>query len=215
MKTGIGATKITLVDLQNAYQKSLDDLVDGLNGNLGVIKDACLCFRDHVSDKQFLARLVCVIDSTNSTGLSRRKRVNAFGVMDVVQFCMDHGFPNVVKNQRPSDVDTFINEFAKPPVKGIVHPRLISFFSKLFCYYDLFVFNQDGFSIYDSVVLKKLPDYYHRKSFASIQASGSTRYQIYSAEIEDILKSNGITSEDLEFRRRAFDNFVWGQYSGK
>jgi hypothetical protein len=196
--------RITTEELDQAAIVAERSPIDGLPGNLGIVKEACLEFSRSPSDRMVLAKLICVIDSTNSAGLSRQKRVSNFGVMNIADFCLQHGFPEIVRLREPRCVDCFIDGFSKSCTSPV---DLKSFFSKLFCYYDFFALKNDDFSIYDSVVSSQLKRY----SIAQVNEgySSSGWYERYNERIGKILDANGIYASTYPLRRRHFDNLLW------
>jgi len=204
-------------DLKKAAQTMEDDPIDGLKGNQEPIKRACHDYWENPQDKDLLAILICVIDSTNSTGLTRKKRGNEkqkeFGVMNIASFCIKNDFIDSVKSGEAEKAETMIQDFWSE-----YQINLFSLFSKLFCYCDLFVFERDNFSIYDSVVGQHLYLFDCRSSNPILKSNparwrANASYSEYNSAIEDILNGQGISEEDDSFRRRHLDNLIWGKFA--
>jgi len=208
----VGNTIIVgLGDLYDAAIKMEKDPVDGLQGNQKVIRTACENVLNCPSEEMF-SFLICVVDSTNSTGLSRQRRGKkthvGFGIVDIAKYCLDSDFIKIAKSGDAVQVENFIVGFKKK-----YKINLFSFFSKLFCYFDLFALKADNYSIYDSIVSDNLYSYDLRKKPIGPNSCKYMRakclYKKYNDIVATILDSQSIYELNDDHRRRHLDNYIW------
>jgi hypothetical protein len=188
----------TQADLDRAECAVNADPTYGEEGKL--IRDAFQKFPLN-NDRLIIAMKVGLIDVTNSTNLSRYKsKISISQLSDFIA-----GFKDLDTRIEKGDV-TLIKELCQP-LKGENNINLFSFFSKYCCYHNMFVYDGDAFSIYDTILKDHIPEYTNAVSKYGLEKMRERMdYEAYAKTIDDILASNGIKSEGI---RRKFDNLVW------
>lgn len=169
-----------------------------------LLRDALIRFPKN-TDKVIVAMKVGLIEITNSTHISQYKsKINAVEIVDILL-----GIDELDKRISEGD-PTLVEEISekaktiKPDQGGI---NLFSFASKFCCYHNLFVYNRDDYSIYDSKLREHLVDYDKRFPENVIKKwVDSFDYISYNDAIKKILDKNHIT---VDKARRKFDNMVW------
>lgn len=148
-----------------------------------------------------VAAKVAIIDTTNTTNLSRYKsKISLCNVAEIIV-----GIDNFDARVKSGDVK-LVEEIARKSKEkyGI---NLFSFATKYCCYHNVHVYKRDDYSIYDNVVKKNLPDYCNNVTKNKIETwRTKIDYTSFNETIDKVLKDNKIT---IANRRRAFDHFLW------
>lgn len=148
-----------------------------------------------------IAAKVAIIDTTNTTNLSRYK--SKISLCNVAEIIVD--IDNFDTRVKSGDVK-LVEEIARKSKEkyGI---NLFSFATKYCCYHNVHVYKRDDYSIYDNVVKKNLPDYCNNVTKNKIETwRTKIDYTSFNETIDKVLKDNKIT---IANRRRAFDYFIW------
>lgn len=169
-----------------------------------LLRDALIRFPKN-NDRVIVAMKVGLIEITNSTHISQYKsKINAVEIVDILLGIED--LDKRISEGDPTLVEE-ISEKAKniKPEQGGVN--LFSFASKFCCYHNLFVYDRDDYSIYDSKLREHLVDYDKSCTERVIKNwVDSFDYISYNDAIKKILDRNHIT---VDKARRKFDNMVW------
>lgn len=148
-----------------------------------------------------VAAKIAIIDTTNTTNLSRYKsKISLCNVAEIIVDIDD--FDNRI---RLGD-QKLVEEIARKSKEkyGI---NLFSFSSKYCCYHNVHIYKRDDYSIYDNVVKEYLPNYCNDVTKNKIETwRTKIEYTAFNEVIDKILKDNKIT---IANRRRAFDHFLW------
>lgn len=150
------------------------------------------------TDPDVVAMKIGLIDITNSTHLSQYKsKISMIELANIIA-----AIPNVderIKNGDPEVVNIIARSNGKI--------NLFSFASKYCCYHNSNLYENDDFSILDTVLKKYLPKYFNDVSRGQIQKWQDTfNYKAYNDYITGKLDELEITVEN---RKRKFDHFVW------
>ena len=150
------------------------------------------------TDKTVVAMKIGLIDITNSTNISRYK--HSISVAELAE-----------RIARITDLDERIRQGDPQAVVEIARCggkiNLFSFASKYCCYHNLHRDGRDDYSIFDSVLKRALPLYFHDISANRIEKwRRKCQYKEYNDYIAEKLDALGI---HIAFRRRKFDHFVW------
>lgn len=150
------------------------------------------------TDPDAVAMKIGLIDITNSTHLSQYKsKISMIELANIIA-----AIPNVderIKNGDPEVVNIIARSNGKI--------NLFSFASKYCCYHNSNLYENDDFSILDTVLKKYLPKYFNDVSRGQIQKWQDTfNYEAYNDYITGKLDELEITVEN---RKRKFDHFVW------
>ena len=149
-----------------------------------------------------IALKISLIDTTNSTNLSRYK--SKISLYELAKHIKD--IKNFDARVAQGDL-TLVKEIAN--TKKI---NLFSFASKYCCYHNTLAYNRDDYFIYDSLIKEHFPDYNHNITSNMIENyRKNMEYEEYHKCIDSFLIANGITS-DIPERRRMFDHFIWYQF---
>lgn len=150
------------------------------------------------ADLNVVAMKIGLIDITNSTNISRHK--SRISVVDLAKSIIS--IPDIdirLKNGDPN----LVNEIAK--TNGSIN--LFSFASKYCCYHNRNLYDNDDYSIYDSVLRDYLPLYFDDINKSQIDKwVKSYDYKSYNDYITTKLDELRINTP---FRKRKFDHFVW------
>lgn len=84
--------------------------------------------------------------------------------------------------------------------------NLFSFASKYCCYHNYYVYEEDAFSIYDTVLKDTIPQYYHITKTSLEAMRTEFNYDQYRMIIDRIIEANQI---ECSFKRRKTDLFLW------
>ena len=84
--------------------------------------------------------------------------------------------------------------------------NLFSFASKYCCYHNYYVYEDDAFSIYDTVLKDTIPQYYHITKTSLEAMRKEFNYDQYRMIIDRIIEANQI---ECFFKRRKTDLFLW------
>ena len=164
----------------------------------------------HNKDLVQVAMKVSVIDLTNSTQLTNYKsKISLYDVCQVILSIED-----IDKRLSLGD-PTLVEEIAKKSKnfggngKGV---NLFSFASKYCCYHNIYQYNRDDYSIFDTVVSKYLSCYATTKNPLNKsqpeQWRKALQYKEFNNYIGLLLDEKGISSAVVG-RRRMFDHFLW------
>lgn len=150
------------------------------------------------TDPDVVAMKIGLIDITNSTHLSQHKsKISMVELANTIA-----AIPNVderIKNGDPEVVNIIARSNGKI--------NLFSFASKYCCYHNSNLYENDDFSILDTVLKEYLPRYFDDVSRGQIQKWQDTfNYKAYNDYITGKLDELRITVEN---RKRKFDHFVW------
>lgn len=150
------------------------------------------------TDPDVVAMKIGLIDITNSTHLSQHKsKISMVELANIIA-----AIPNVderIKNGDPEVVNIIARSNGKI--------NLFSFASKYCCYHNSNLYENDDFSILDTVLKEYLPRYFDDVSRGQIQKWQDTfNYKEYNDYITGKLDELRITVEN---RKRKFDHFVW------
>lgn len=161
--------------------------------------------------KRLVSEAVAAVDRENSTHLNVGNGRNEI-TNRIVQF----GKKQLIATLQSSSLELFdklAEPITVPAKKGEYQRRNISFASK-FCHYLCFwLFENepeaDNYSIYDSFVRNKLPDY---SNYYKIDLNGKQldNYADYRLIIDQILEKSG-----NKISRNGFDHLLWYYYKAK
>lgn len=148
---------------------------------------------------------IALIDSTNSTHLSTAK--DKISLKELAKIIMDiKGIDKLIEDGDPKAVEEIVERTKK---KYEYNP--FSFATKFCCYHNRFGYGRDDYSIYDSRVKKKLPNY---KGCTATKNKLNTwrkegKYEKFNDCVWSVLKENRLTGE--EFPRQKLDRFLWSK----
>lgn len=156
------------------------------------------------NDRLLVAMKVSLIDVTNSTNLSRYKRlISLNNVVDIILGIKD--FDGRVKDGDCS----LVYEIAKQS-KDNYGINLFSFASKYCTYHNVEIYQRDDYSIFDGVLRNCLPLYIDGLTHSTIDRwKNNFDYQSYNYIIGELLDSLNIKNQH---RRRELDYFLWNSY---
>ena len=150
------------------------------------------------NDPYVVAMKVSLIDVTNSTHLSQHK--SRISIAELCQIIAN--IPDVDKRIENGDPEV-VNEIARSNGKI----NLFSFASKYCCYHNHNLYENDDYSILDTVVKNNLPRFFNDISRNQIQKwQNAYQYKLYNEFITSKLDELGIT---IDYRKRKFDHFIW------
>ena len=156
------------------------------------------------TDKTIVAAKVAIIDTTNSTNISRYK--SKISLCDVAQIIV--GIEDFDKRVKSGDVK-LVEEIARTS-KEKYNINLFSFASKYCCYHNVHVYKRDDYSIFDNIVKKNLPAHCGEKFKITMNKIDTWRNKIDYKSFNDLI---GELLDDKKIaipnRRRAFDHFLW------
>lgn len=188
----------TQTDLDRAFEDVWSDTTYG--EELKLIKNVFTENPLNVN-RNIVAMKVGLIDITNSTNLSKYK--SKISIPQLIDFIVN--FVDLDKRIKEGDV-SLIKELCEP-IKLKYNIILFSFFSKYCCYHNMFIYNGDAFSIFDTILKDRIPDYIESVTKNKLETIRVTMdYLSYMKIIDKILTSNKIYSKNM---RRKFDNFIW------
>ena len=166
-----------------------------------LIESVLIRFPDN-NDIEIVAMKIGVIDVTNSTRLFQYKQ--NISLYDIAELIVNriNDF-----NKRIEDGDiTLISEISRK-TKSLYNRNLFSFASKYCHYHNRFLYQNDDFSIYDTIVRKKLPECFTDITESILENWRETsNYEAYNKYIEKKLNELKIT---INNRRRKFDHYFW------
>jgi len=165
--------------------------------NFSIIHDVLKRFSQNI-DRELVAMKVALIDSTNSTHISTYiKKISFSEIVELILSIRDF-------DVRVSQGDPFlVSQLAK--CNGNIN--LFSFASKYCTYHNVEVYEQDDYSIFDSVVRDTLPYYIPNLTKFTIGEWRTTyNYAAFNNCIGELLDQKDIC---IPFRRRKFDHFLW------
>lgn len=150
------------------------------------------------TDPDVIAMKIGLIDITNSTHLSQHKsKISMVELANIIA-----AIPAVDERIKNGDPEV-INIIARSNGKI----NLFSFASKYCCYHNSNLYDNDDFSILDTVLKEYLPRYFDDVSRGQIQKWQDTfNYKAYNDYITGKLDELRITVEN---RKRKFNHFVW------
>lgn len=150
------------------------------------------------TDPDVVAMKIGLIDITNSTHLSQHKsKISMVELANIIAAIPD--VDERIKNGDPEVVNIIARSNGKI--------NLFSFASKYCCYHNSNLYENDDFSILDTVLKEYLPRYFDDVSKGQIQKWQDTfNYKAYNDYITRKLDELRITVEN---RKRKFDHFVW------
>ena len=160
---------------------------------------------DHIFHK------IVMVDFIYSTQLKRL--IGESGIHDLAQRISEIDFDSRVNSGDP----TLVTEIA-----GATNKNLFSFASKYCALHNRFVFQKDGYSIYDSTVAKLFPKYtkFANKANSNIVIVKESQierwrtckaYKNFNDAIGNFLDKCNISEVDFPNRRMKFDEFLWNQ----
>lgn len=165
--------------------------------NFSLIHDVLKRFPQNV-DRELVAMKVALIDLTNSTHISTHiKKIALSEIVELILSIRDF-------DARVSQGDPIlVRQLAKSNGKI----NLFSFASKYCTYHNVEVYEQDDYSIFDSVVKNTLPNYVPRLTKSAIEEWRlNYNYGAFNNCIGELLERWNI---HIPFRRRKFDYFLW------
>lgn len=182
-------------NIETINKKVLDSFNYGKESK--IIHDVLIKFPLN-NDINVIAMKIAVIDITNSTHLSQYKsKISLYDLAEIIYSIKD--FDNRVKNGDPE----LVNIIAKN--NGAVN--LFSFASKYCTYHNVEIYNNDHYSIFDSVVKKILPIYEDDINENKLNKwRKSYDYKSFNDYIGKVLDKYNIT---ISNKRRKFDHFMW------
>ena len=150
------------------------------------------------TDPDVVAMKIGLIDITNSTHLPQHKsKISMVELANIIAAIPD--VDERIKNGDPEVVNIIARSNGKI--------NLFSFASKYCCYHNSNLYDNDDFSILDTVLKEYLPRYFNDVSRGQIQKWQDTfNYKAYNDYITGKLDELRITVEN---RKRKFDHFVW------
>lgn len=150
------------------------------------------------NDYELVAMKVSLIDSTNSTNISRY--INKISLSEIVELILHiRDFDARLSQGDPA----LVSQLARS--NGNVN--LFSFASKYCTYHNVEVYEKDDYSIFDSVVKDALAFYIPGLTKSMIDKWRKTyNYVAFNRCIGELLDQNNI---QIPFRRRKFDHFLW------
>ena len=145
-----------------------------------------------------VAMKIGLIDITNSTNISRYKRL--ISVVELAEIIVQiPDIDNRIKNGDPEVVNIIARS------NGNIN--LFSFASKYCCYHNRNLYEKDDYSILDTVLKESLPNYFNDVTESEIKNwQKSFNYKAYNDYITNKLDELGIT---IPFRKRKFDHYIW------
>ena len=145
-----------------------------------------------------VAMKIGLIDITNSTNISRYKRL--ISVVELAEIIVQiPDIDNRIKNGDPEVVNIIARS------NGNIN--LFSFASKYCCYHNRNLYERDDYSILDTVLKESLPNYFNDVTESEIKNwQKSFNYKAYNDYITNKLDELGIT---IPFRKRKFDHYIW------
>lgn len=150
------------------------------------------------SDRELVAMKVSLIDLTNSTNIGRH--INKISLSELVELILSIRDFDVRLAQGDPEL---VSQVAR--CNGKVN--FFSFASKYCTYHNVDVYEQDDYSIFDSVVKDVLPYYIPKLTKATVEEWRTTyNYTAFHNCIGKLLDQNDI---HIPFRRRKFDHFLW------
>lgn len=167
-------------------------------------------------DLRIVAMKVALIDVTNSTQLSKYK--SKLSLYEIAKIIVDMNTDGDLDRKLESGDAKLVSDLAKTFKEyrredGSGGINLFSFASKYCCYHNRCVYGKDDFSIYDNVVATHLHEYpLSKNAIDKNQAKkwmSKDDYESFNKHIGDLLDENGITSDQVQSRRRMFDHFLW------
>lgn len=158
----------------------------------------CLKRFPYNNDKIIVAMKIGLIDITNNTHLGQHKSlISVPEFADVIISIKD--IDQRIKNGDPS----VVNEIAR--ANGKIN--LFSFASKYCCYHNANYYENDAYSIFDTVLKKNLSKYFSDISESKLEKwRKAFDYESYNKYIGEKLKELGITCTQ---KRRKFDRYIW------
>ena len=185
---------ITNENIEKIDREVLTSLNYGRESN--IIHDVLTRFPKN-DDIVIIAMKIAVIDTTNSTQLSRYKSKISLYELAKIILNIEH-FDERVKNGDPELVNIISRSNGKI--------NLFSFASKYCTYHNKEIYNRDDYSIFDSVVKKMLPKYSDISKSKIEKWRRTHDYKAFNDSITQLLDTNNI---NVEFRKRKFDHFLW------
>ena len=159
-------------------------------------------------DLYWIAIKVSVIDLTNSTQLTNYK--SKLSLYDISKIILELYVDSKIKNGDISIVSEIAKRCKKFEGNGV---NVFSFASKYCCYHNVFAYNRDDFSIFDTVLSQNLYKFETIKNPLKKTTPEGWRvnmnYEAYNNYIGDLLDENNI---HIDGRRRMFDHYVWDTY---
>ena len=149
---------------------------------------------------------IALIDSTNSTHLSTAKdKISLKELAEIIMGIED--IDERIKKGDPKVVEEIVERTKDKKYK--YNP--FSFATKFCCYHNRFGYGRDDYSIYDSRVQKKLPNY---KGCTATKNKLNTwrkegKYEKFNECVWSVLETNELTGE--EFPRQKLDRFLWSK----
>ncbi len=159
---------------------------------------SCLRKYPHNTNIETVAMKIGLIDITNSTNISRYKRL--ISVVELAEIIVQiPDIDNRIKNGDPEVVNIIARS------NGNIN--LFSFASKYCCYHNRNLYERDDYSILDTVLKESLPNYFNDVTESEIKNwQKSFNYKAYNDYITNKLDELGIT---IPFRKRKFDHYIW------
>lgn len=159
-------------------------------------------------DLYWIAIKVSVIDLTNSTQLTNYK--SKLSLYDISKIILELYVDSKIKNGDISIVSEIAKRCKKFEGNGV---NVFSFASKYCCYHNVFAYNRDDFSIFDTVLSQNLYKFETIKNPLKKTTPEGWRvnmnYEAYNNYIGNLLDENNI---HIDGRRRMFDHYVWDTY---
>lgn len=148
---------------------------------------------------------IAVIDSTNTTHLSTAK--DKISLKELAKIIM--GIKDI--DERIKKGDAKVVEIIVERTKKKYDYNPFSFATKFCCYHNRFVYGRDDYSIYDSRVKKKLPDYEGctatKNKLNTWRNNGE--YEKFNDCVWSVLETNKLTGE--KFPRQKLDRLLWSK----
>ena len=159
-------------------------------------------------DLYWIAIKVSVIDLTNSTQLTNYKsKLSLYAISKII---LELDVDSKIENGVISIVSEIAKRCKKFEDNGV---NLFSFASKYCCYHNVFAYNRDDFSIFDTVLSQNLYKFATIKNPLKKTTPEGWRikmdYEAYNNYIGNLLDENNI---HIDGRRRMFDHYVWDTY---
>lgn len=159
---------------------------------------SCLQKYDKNTDVATVAMKIGLIDITNSTNISRYKRlISVVELANIITSIPD--IDNRIKAGDPKVVNTI--------ARSNGHINLFSFASKYCCYHNVNLYGNDDYSILDTVLKDYLPQYFSDVSKNQIEKwQKGFDYKSYNDFITNKLDELKIS---IPFRKRKLDHYIW------
>lgn len=194
--------KISIENLEQQHKAVLADSRYGTN--IDLLKNIIAKYPKN-DDIYNIAAKVSVVNLTSSTQLSQHSA--KLSLYEIAEIILEQKIDDDIKYGNPEVVNRIA---AKCKEKGV---NLFSFASKYCFYHNVYVYHQDDFSIFDSVVATHL----HLYATESLPITpknvygwkNNIQYNLFNNYIGNLLDAYDIHHPE---RRQLFDHFLWNTF---